>query len=1432
MGQSTPRSSGAPWRQKIAVGRGGSLEAGGNSDILWWDHCGHLTDLHTCDDAVAHAKERAHHAILVAQAAAAQTDIVAREHQLEKRVHERRPQRAASAERRAAGSVCWRCGRSDADIFGQPCRCADGPLCQICSNAGVDVHGKPCTCSYGRERMSVSPNLRHAVCRTCGDTGFIVFGRPCACPRGREHLYANVDSYVCKNCSNTGVDFLGKPCTCPKGLERMHREQVSSICPYCNNTGIDVLGRSCSCAYGRDSTQAVHAATTTCRNCMNTGISFTGERCSCAYGQTRDQDQPVASLWPKHHNSGEDVVARPYACARGDRLHVHAKAATNGCRKCSNTGVDFAGEQCTCAYGHASVIAQGSVCRSCGNTGVDMFGRHCVCAFGKAAAARSGAALKAVAYAADMTSRATQVTAAHGCARESPRAAQGDSANTSPRAFVLSTRTSPRATHVFDSDVVEALVLVGPVIGEVTATTAKVLLEVDHDIFLTCHAVPMRQDKAPVHGNKATASSGRHFKREEPGIFIVQGLQPETTYHLTFTPLAAPQMEELFDRGCFVRTLPRPGQMKCLRILAVSSAGSSKAVDVTEACKTCDLVLHLGSQENDCTSAAMHDIDLMERPGATLSVRAGLQRRALRQLQESYRTAWSHAPLAAALARASHLWTRGHHDLSHRTALGAPEIHRWSVSMMERVQRMYEGELWESGASECAADAGGVTARSEATAPHNFHIIGPCGVFPLDARYGSEVLLQDAAHGEGPEFLGQGRRDDLLVAFGTRGLRCVVVVMEWPLLMSADTNLHAPNMPKMHQQLLWFLDLCYTWKASAMGREVVLLAGGTDVSVETCIHDSKTGQTIRQFATGSRMNQASKLSCALNGRVGERFEYTHKPVLELVGSGLLGIDVHFEKEAVRIEVAVGALTPHAGKAIHNGADALVSRADQANSLPAGMNSSFRSGQRINTAIRASRKPMESKAAKCVRKEPRSIDWGKAIGSKWKFPTIKYGGGHSYTTEPEREEIHGLISKGLALVTAEPAKYDGMFFQSDMVNWPLDQQRYTLVRRTGSGFCVEAQPWGHFTWVPAMYQALTPNVEVDADRYTDTMHHRGYALGRPIMPGRAQGCADVPGLQLIGEVDPNDIAQGGVGDCWLLSAISALAEFHDAIARLFCHTEGVTSRPHDAFNTYTVALYDLTSWERVKVVVDERLCTKPDGRGVLGCSPAVNGELWACYLEKAVAAHCGGWDNIEGGQPTHAWRLLTGCKHQYTIMSKGHGFQCFGDLNPNTGEWEKQANSPKYSFQGLWPMPWPEVGGGGDLSLAISEHDLFERMCAWDDQNYVMCAGTRSGNLERDGILDGHAYTVIACMSNVGGTNIDLIKIRNPWHKGEFMSGMWADNGPGWRQYPQVKTACKPVQADDGIFWMSAEEFFSYYKKVYLCAHDISLFARGSDVAAR
>jgi hypothetical protein len=220
-------------------------------------------------------------------------------------------------------------------------------------------------------------------------------------------------------------------------------------------------------------------------------------------------------------------------------------------------------------------------------------------------------------------------------------------------------------------------------------------------------------------------------------------------------------------------------------------------------------------------------------------------------------------------------------------------------------------------------------------------------------------------------------------------------------------------------------------------------------------------------------------------------------------------------------------------------------------------------------------------------------------------------------------------------------------------------------------------------------------------------------------------------------------------------------------------------------------------------------------------------LWACYVEKAVAIHCGGWDKIDGGQCTHGWALLTGCKHQYTIYRAENGnYECYGLYDSSKKQWMMLANSPHDGPKQVTQIPWPEVGGGGDT--ALSSNELFDRMCAWDKQNYIIGAGTKStasgsDSTSTDGIYDNHAYSVITCVKNVADSGFDLVKVRNPHGSGEFSSGMWDDDGPGWTKYPKVKEALNPNLSKDGTFWMTSEEFFRYFPTIYLSASDMSKF---------
>ena len=482
------------------------------------------------------------------------------------------------------------------------------------------------------------------------------------------------------------------------------------------------------------------------------------------------------------------------------------------------------------------------------------------------------------------------------------------------------------------------------------------------------------------------------------------------------------------------------------------------------------------------------------------------------------------------------------------------------------------------------------------------------------------------------------------------------------------------------------------------------------------------------------------------------------------------------------------------------------------------------------------------AAHQTNKTPVVIDqYSDADPSKWKVSKQKFGGSVLYDKIGKQEKVTGKpIAKGIEQFKADPGKYLAMMYQASMLEeWPEKKHKYTFVHRAGTeAFKPEGlSASGWMTLLLQVYRRLPPlkgnTLPTQCrDKYTDNMSHHKIKLhsqnNKPVLPGRGMGIGDAPNLKIIGDVDPSDVEQGSVGDCWLLSGISSLAEFDGAVKRLFRKTKHLDKMPLDRPNMYTITLWDLQTWKEVDIFVDERLCVMADGSGkLLGAKPSEDGELWVCYLEKALAAHCGGWDKITGGQCTHAWALMTGCKQQYTIRKneKTGKYECLAKYNPDEQKWAKHANSPHDGEKSMWRAAWPEVGGGGDADMEIDEEELFMKLCAWDDVNYIVGAGT-SGTSDKqsmDGITDNHAYSVITCVNDVAGTDIDLIKVRNPWGKGEIEDGYFDDDGPGWDEYPQIKAALNPVVADDGIFWVTKQEFFKIYQTIYLSASNMTEF---------
>ena len=145
---------------------------------------------------------------------------------------------------------------------------------------------------------------------------------------------------------------------------------------------------------------------------------------------------------------------------------------------------------------------------------------------------------------------------------------------------------------------------------------------------------------------------------------------------------------------------------------------------------------------------------------------------------------------------------------------------------------------------------------------------------------------------------------------------------------------------------------------------------------------------------------------------------------------------------------------------------------------------------------------------------------------------------------------------------------------------------------------------------------------------------------------------------------------------------------------------------------------------------------------------------------------------------------------------------------------------------------------------FNNEKIWKLLKKYDDQKALISAsiGKKAGRktdgpageqmLEREGLVAGHAYSVIAAMEvserlpggvapKPGGKTFRLLHIRNPWGKFEW-KGKWSDHSNLWKKYKSIanQLGVKPNKAaDDGAFWMQYEDFKRVYTRINICDRD-------------
>lgn len=257
--------------------------------------------------------------------------------------------------------------------------------------------------------------------------------------------------------------------------------------------------------------------------------------------------------------------------------------------------------------------------------------------------------------------------------------------------------------------------------------------------------------------------------------------------------------------------------------------------------------------------------------------------------------------------------------------------------------------------------------------------------------------------------------------------------------------------------------------------------------------------------------------------------------------------------------------------------------------------------------------------------------------------------------------------------------------------------------------------------------------------------------------------------LFDYISPDNIAQGALGDCWILAAFAALAEQPHLIRACF------VTKSYNNRGKYKIRLYDQRISKFIYITVDDYIpCvdSKP-----LFSKLSKPYQMWPMLLEKAIAKFRGSYAAIEGGDHIDAMRMLTGFESM-----------CINDpLDDN-------------------------------VFKAIQKFSKNCLLCASSDRII-----NNKDTKDQSGIVAGHAYSILSVHTpRLTTSNIRILELRNPWGIFEW-NGDWSDKSDLWSKYPGVSLEIgKPSVKDDGIFYMSWEDFIKNFSRIGIIFPDNSL----------
>lgn len=435
----------------------------------------------------------------------------------------------------------------------------------------------------------------------------------------------------------------------------------------------------------------------------------------------------------------------------------------------------------------------------------------------------------------------------------------------------------------------------GPVLGEITANNAIVMIEVTGKtdvipITLKLYKEDEKADPVDVKEEEVPA--------QRPVVFQFADLEPDTEYTVMVNGVSKYNATHRFAR--FKTKSENPTSF---RLLALSCDRPSRLLlgqnnPWLHMCKrlnpdhrqNVDAVLHLGDQiypdNEDIAAADKIFSDTFD--GLSEDKQDCMMQRGYELFREKYRNVFSLEGKVDIVSKVSNLMIWSDNDVANdfttmKNEEGSQKYHQNFLQCGMKTYREYQRRLWDP---ESSPDL------DEEVAEWHSHVYGSIGIFMFDLR-GNRISGDGTQMSENP-LLSDTQWADLEEFFQNPELRAIILCSETPFVgdepsvckqkveENPQMDFLRDHWPFNEDELVRLLDMCFSWKAegeeNGVGRDVLLVGGDIHCGVTSVIRDEETGMQINHLTASPVTNHVTPFFPPLSGNVSDRYNFSHLPL--------------------------------------------------------------------------------------------------------------------------------------------------------------------------------------------------------------------------------------------------------------------------------------------------------------------------------------------------------------------------------------------------------------------------------------------------------------------------------------------------------------------------------------------------------------------------